>query len=128
MLPKPPCPAAPTPIDTGSIIPHVSLIVQNHFQTDENSFGLWKEYLYQPSYDPDMLISVDDLYCPHISTIAPDDDGMHLEDSSKLHYTSTSSELLLNWQNTGSLAKSNDEINWLVHAVLLHPQFHLDTL
>ena len=113
--------------DATSTIPRISLIVRNHFRTPENSFGVWKEYLYRPSYDPDALISVEDLYRPRPSAVqVPNNESMHLEDS--LDYGSKSIELLLGWQNTGGAAKSNEEINRLVHAVLLHPEFQLDTL
>jgi hypothetical protein len=41
-------------------------------------------------------------------------------------YTNKSAGLLVDWQNTGSSAKSNNEINCLVHEVILHPDFRLD--
>jgi hypothetical protein len=53
---------------------------------------------------------------------------MHLEPKSTTHYSSKSSELLLGWQNTGSSGKSNEEVNHLVHTVLLHPEFCFDNL
>ena len=118
-------PAASTPTDTTSTIRRISLIVRNHFQTPQNSFGVWKEYLYRPSYDPDAHISGEDLYRPHTSAV-PDNESMHLEDS--LDYGSKTIQLILDWQNTGGPAKSNEEINRLVHAVLLHPEFQLDAL
>lgn len=128
MLPEPPLPAAPTPIEAAYTVtvPRVSLIVRNPFRTAENSFGLWKEYLYRPSYDPDAFISVEDLYRPDSSTIVPNNDEKPSEDS--FLYSCKSIELLLDWQNTGSSAKSNQEINRLVHAVLFHPEFQLDEL
>lgn len=125
-------PASLTPSDATSesiqVIPRISLIVRNPFQTPKNNFGLWKEYLYRPSYDPDALISVEDLYRPHTSTIiqVPNNEGTQPEDS--LRCGSKTIELLLDWQNTGSSAKSNEEINRLVHAVLLHPGFRPDEL
>ena len=110
------------------IILRVSLIVQNQFQTTPNGFGLWKEYLYCPSYDPDAFISADDLYCPHISTVVPqvNDEAKHLDYPNL--YSSKTVELLLDWQNTGSSAKSNREINRLVHGVLHYLEFQLDAL
>jgi hypothetical protein len=93
-------------------------------------FGLWKEYLYRPSYDPDAFISLEDLYRPLTSpdTVDPQagDEGKHLEHPPL--YSSKSVALLLEWQNTGSSAKSNDKINCLVRSVLLHPEFQPDTL
>lgn len=134
MLPEPPLPAASesTPIETTSVVPRVSLIVRNSFRTAENGFGLWKEYMYRPSYDPDAFISAEDLYHPHSSTgIVPNDnidnsDEEHSKDSTR--YSNKSIELLLDWQNTGSSAKSDEEVNRLVHEVLLHPEFQPSVL
>jgi hypothetical protein len=89
-----------------------------------NAFGIWKEYLYRPSYDPDASVSAKDLRRPHPSTISTDKDRE--EESSG--YTNKSIQLLLDWQNTGSSTKSNDEINRLVHDVLFHPDFQLGEL
>jgi hypothetical protein len=97
----------------------VSLIVLNRFQTAVNNFGLWKDYLYHPSYNPDAIISAEELYHPHISAVLPL--MVHTEETSL--YSNKSVELLLNWQNSGSSAKSNDELNCLVKEVISHPEF-----
>jgi hypothetical protein len=127
VLPEPPPPAASTHPEPISIVPRVSLIVRNPFRTAVNSFGLWKQYMYRPSYDPDAFITVEDLYRPHASTIqvVPDDDSEEMPHSG---CSSKSAELLSAWQNSGSSAKSNEEIDRLVHSVLLHPDFDLDSL
>ena len=101
----------------------VSLIVFNRFRTAANNFGLWKDYLYCPSYDPDAVISTEDLYRPHLSAILP----QQVQAEVSL-YTNKTIELLLNWQNSGSSAKSNDELNRLVKEVLFHPKFKRDEL
>ncbi len=41
-------------------------------------------------------------------------------------YTNKSAGLIVDWQNTGSSIKSNNEINCLVHEVILHPDFQLN--
>ena len=41
-------------------------------------------------------------------------------------FTNKSTRLLIDWQNTSSSAKSNNEITHLVHNVILHPDFWLD--
>jgi hypothetical protein len=86
--------------------------------------------LYRPSYDPDTFISTEDLYRPAspTSTAVPhaNDEGKHLEISTL--YSSKTAELLLDWQNTSGSMKSDEEINRLVQAVLLHPEFELDAL
>jgi hypothetical protein len=106
------------------ILPHVTLLVQNPFHTCSNNFGIWKEYLYRPSYDPDTFVSAEDLYRPHISTFIAEVQ----EDSevSQTPYTNKSAELVVDWQNTGSSAKSNNKINHLIHKVILHPEFQID--
>ncbi len=43
-------------------------------------------------------------------------------------YTNKSTVLVVNWQNSGSPAKSNNKVNRLVHEVILHPDFQLDQL
>ena len=43
-------------------------------------------------------------------------------------YKTSSVKLVIDWQNTGSSAKSNEEINRLVRDVLHHPDFQLDEL
>jgi hypothetical protein len=109
------------------MIQRVSLIVRNHFQTVANVFGLWKEYLYRPSYDPDASIAAEDLYHPHTSTaVSESDRRKDVEEPSP--YRNKTVELVMDWQNTGSSAKADDEVNRLVHDVLLHPKFKLDNL
>jgi hypothetical protein len=97
----------------------MSLIVLNQFQTAVNNFGLWKDYLYCPSYNPDAIISAEELYRPHISAVLP----LMVHTEEMLLYSNKSVELLLNWQNLGSSAKSNDELNCLVKEVISHPEF-----
>ena len=60
------------------------------------------------------FISAKDLYCPltHTSSAAHQDphadyEGKHLEISTL--YSSTTAELLFNWQNSSGTTKSNDE-------------------
>ena len=102
----------------------VCLIVLNQYQTAANNFGLWKDYLYCPSHNPDATVAAEDLYHPHLSAILPQ--RAQAEEASL--YTNRTVELLLDWQNSGSSAKSNNELNCLVKEVLLHPKFKLDKL
>ncbi len=41
-------------------------------------------------------------------------------------YTNKSTRLIIDWQNTGSSVKSNNEINRLVREVILHLDFQLN--
>ena len=134
MHPEPPTPAistavvtTPPPDSDAEAAPmisqrrSVSLIVLNRFQTAPNNFGLWKDYLYRPSYDPDAIVSAEDLYRPHLSAILP----QRVQEEEVSLYTNQTVELLLDWQHSGSAGKSNDELNRLVKEVLLHPKFKL---
>jgi len=90
IYPEPPLPAASSdysPPETAvGVVPRVTFIVRNPFKTTPNSFGLWKEYLYRPSYDPDAFISTEDLYCPHTSAIVSDQERT-VEEASKSVYS-----------------------------------------
>jgi hypothetical protein len=117
-----------TPTET-AVIPHVlRLIVQNQFRTSPNAFGLWKDYRYRPSQDPDAFILPEDLYRPNTSADSTIDPGLQHEMEASSPYKTKSVELVMNWQNTSSSAKSNEEINWLVRDILHHPDFRLDKL
>jgi Plavaka transposase len=118
-----PAAAMANPSET-AVIQRVTLVVRNRFQTAPNTFGLWKEYLYRPSYDPDASISPEDLYLPHTSAIVLDEEAT---DEVSI-YTNKSTELLMNWQNSISTQKSNDETTRLVHGVLFDSQFRLGDL
>jgi hypothetical protein len=113
-----------------AVIPHVlRLIVWNQFQTTPNTFGLWKDYLYHPSQDPDAVIMAEDLYRPGPNTSMDStiDLGLH-EMEVPSPYKNKSIKLVIDWQNSGSSAKSNGKINHLVRNVLCHPDFHLEEL
>ena len=66
---------------------------------------------------------MEDLYHPHLSAILP----QQVQAEVSL-YTNKTIKLLLNWQNSGSSAKSNDKLNHLVKEVLFHPKFKCDEL
>jgi len=109
-------------------IPQVLLIVRDTIRTVANAFGLWREYQHCPSYDPDSAVDADELVKAGESNVsspsATDHDPANVE---PVHKNSTI-ERLMNWQNTGSTSKSNNEVNRLVKDVLLHPDFSVDDL
>jgi hypothetical protein len=37
-------------------LPRIRLIVRDSIRTMANAFGLWREYLYRPSFDPDSFV------------------------------------------------------------------------
>ena len=46
---------------TAAALPRLRLIVRNRLRTAPNSFGLLREYLYRPSFDPDSFVPEVDL-------------------------------------------------------------------
>ena len=119
-------PPAVLPSTPASVIRRVVLIVRNPLSTASNVFGMWKKYLYRPSYDPDASLLPEDLYRSHdINSMPSTLPGDAVEASG---YSNKTTELLMNWQNTGSSQKSDAEINRLVHEVALNPDFHLEDL
>lgn len=121
----PPAVLPPTPASSG-LIQRVVLIVRNPLSTASNIFGMWKKYLYRPSYDPDASLLPEDLYRSHdINSMPSTLPGDAVEASG---YSNKTAELLMNWQNTSSSQKSDAEINRLVHEVALDPDFRLEDL
>jgi len=130
--------AAPTEIVNPAPLPvlqQVTLLVRNRFSTLSNVFGMWRQYLYRPSYDPDHLISPEDLYNTHAMNNIPEtslEEDTGTEPAEQMlecnnldgsGYSNRSVELLMNWQNSGSSNKSNLEVSRLVNDVLRDPQF-----
>jgi hypothetical protein len=94
-------------------------------------FRLWKDYHYHPSQDPDAFILPEDLYCLNTSNTADSTTVPRLHDmvvSSPSPYKMNSIKLMIDWQNTGSSAKLNKEINCLICDVLCHSDFWLGEL
>lgn len=54
------------------VLPRVRLYVRDKLQTAPNVFGVWREYLYCPSYDPESAIPTDDLRIRNPTTIGSD--------------------------------------------------------
>ncbi|KAI0263704.1 hypothetical protein BGY98DRAFT_928452 [Russula aff. rugulosa BPL654] len=68
-----------------------------------------------------------DLYRPHLSTFAPIGTQPEINDD-VLRYKNKTVQLIMDWQNTRSSIKSNEEVTRLVHDVVLHPDFTVDEL
>ncbi|RDB16223.1 hypothetical protein Hypma_003115 [Hypsizygus marmoreus] len=127
ILPEPPLPAVePEP---EPLVRHIFLLVRNRFQTTVNSFGLWRDYLYHPSHDPDAFVSPEDLYRDRHHVAEPHFEASAIEDHQPAHpHANESIALLSQWQNSGSSSKSDQEMNRLVNDVLLHPEFRAEDL
>jgi hypothetical protein len=101
-------------------LPRPSLIVRNQVRTTTNSFGLLREYLDRPSYDPDSFVPEEDLHRVDPEFILP-------PSQSNVH-RNESVEMLMNWKDSGTSTKSDAEVNRLVNDVLLDPNFNLEDL
>jgi hypothetical protein len=110
-------------------ITQIQLIVHDTIWTAPNMFGLqWHEYQHCPSHDPDSTIDANNL--ANLNTKNTDLHSSPAEDnpdSETVHRNSTIKSLI-NWQNTGSTSKSNNEVNRLVKDVLHHPDFSVNDL
>ncbi|KAJ7894119.1 hypothetical protein B0H13DRAFT_1624914 [Mycena leptocephala] len=109
-----------------STVQRVRLIVRETFDTARNTFGLWRSYLHRPTYDPDSLISLNDLS----NQFPPEIPDISSQPSKKPPYSSVnrSTSLLMSWQNNGHTTKSAGQLNSLVHDVLLDPKFNVEDL
>ena len=104
-------------------LPRLRLIVRNRLRTATNSFGLLREYLYRPSFDPDSFVPEVDLHrvggTDPVFILPPSPSPVHRNESVKM---------LMNWKDSGTSTKSDAEVNRLVNDVLLDPNFKLEDL
>ncbi|KAG5634279.1 hypothetical protein H0H81_002553 [Sphagnurus paluster] len=120
ILPVPPLPPAledePEAPQT-SLLPRVRLIVRDRLVTALNAFGLWRDYPHQPSYDPDMLLSTNDLSEPHLTFENAPQASLfgYLSQAPPWPFKNMSTWLFMNYFNSGSATKSATEANRLVH-------------
>lgn len=122
--PEPLRPLDEEPPPPTSILPRVVLIVRNRLRTATNSFNLLREYLYRPSFDPDLFVPPEDLLASHERM----DSSPTSPPTPPLVHRNQSVELLMNWKDSGPSTKSDGEINRLVNEVLLDPNFNLEDL
>ena len=124
VLPEPPLPAPPKPRQ----LPTVYLLVTNPLTTALNAFGLFRSYLFHPSYDPDSVVDPSDL--SNLSTHAPPPslEPNEMDHSPPWPFRNMSIWRLMRWMNTGSRLKSEGEVDHLVHGVLNAPDFRPEDL
>jgi hypothetical protein len=130
-------PAAPTPVQQSPsalkpIIRRVILHVRDLMRTTANVFGLLREYHHRPSYDPDELVTPEDL-----ANFSTGDDSVtstseeHLPNSHPpppWPFENMTKFLLMNWVNSGSAQKTEAEITRLGREVLSSPDFKVEEL
>lgn len=104
----------------------VRLYMRDRLRTAANIFGVWREYLYRPSYDPESAVRSEDLRLANQTPIDIDNDDGESEDTEEpelsVHGNKTT-QLIMEWLNTGAPTKSNAEVNRLVHEYVRHPDF-----
>jgi hypothetical protein len=107
------------------VLPRLRLIVRNRLRTATNSFGLLREYLYRPSFDPDSFVPEKDLYRARGTDNSPV--FMQMPPPAPVH-RNESVEMIMNWKDSGATTKSDAEVNRLVSDVLLDPNFKVEDL
>ena len=118
-LPTPPVPVTippsePEPI--GSRIKRLTLIVRDRLVTTINVFGIWRDYPHRPSYDPDTLLSSEDL-SNHRSPPAASPPSLASTLPPPWPFANMSIWRLMNWFNSGSNLKTEAEVNRLVKEI-----------
>jgi hypothetical protein len=114
-----------------NVLPRVRLYMRDRLRTAANVFGVWREYFYRPSYDPEFALCAEDLRLANSTTFGSDTEDSEsedLEDSELSVFSNKTTELMMEWVNTGGPTKSNAEVNRLVHEYICHPDFKLEDL
>ena len=104
-------------------------MVTNPLKTTINSFGLFRQYLFHPSYDPDALVDPSDL--SNLTTHTPPHPPSTSKESNydpPSPFSNMSVWQLMWWLNSGSTSKSEGEVDRSVNNVLNANDFRLEDL
>lgn len=112
--------------------------VHTPYRTKPNSMGVYKIYPNRPTHDPDNIISLDDL-CDSTAlltpatttTLQPASPLPSTDDTSDPKYApflSASVARLMCWFHNGSIQKSVEDLDRLVHNVILQDDFRASDL
>lgn len=111
----------------------VILHVHASFRTAPNQFGVFRQYSRHPSYEPDKILPREDLAnfrtpssVPQVLTRPAIHQSHILLPPSP--FENMSKYLLMDWQNSGSTQKTENELNRLVKEVIRHPEFRAEDL
>jgi hypothetical protein len=128
-------PEAPVSIETTLPVQitarRVILHVRDSLRTAANQFGILREYLHRPSYDPDAFVKPEDLANFKVlsgSITQPPDTQLNHGFLPPWPFKNMSRYLLMNWHQTGSSQKTEQELNRLVKDVIRNPQFNVADL
>lgn len=125
--PEGPAPIPDVPPVVAPIIPRVILHVRDLMRTGLNRFGLLREYLHRPSYDPDSSVPPEELAnYAHPEPVLPKHDNQPLPPP--WPFKNMSTYLILEWMGTGSTQKSVGEVDRLVKDVIRHQDFNIQDL
>jgi Plavaka transposase len=129
--PEGPAPLAPAPAPDPQLplIRRVILHVRDQLRTGMNRFGLLREYPYRPSYDPDLVVPLEQL--SDSPTLKCGDDTSHTNTASfapPWPFNNMSIFLLMEWMTTGSNQKSVGEVDRLAKEVLGAKEFNMEDL
>jgi len=132
--PDGPAPTIPITDPEPTLMRRVILHVRDHYRTGINQFGLLREYLHRPSYDPDFAVPLEDLsnFSPSRQTADIQDDAQKGSDDT-LHtapwpFKNMTIYRLMEWLNTGSSQKSMGEVDRLVRDVIRAEDFRVEEL
>ena len=128
ILPEPPQAIPPSALQPH--LPTVYLMVTNPLKTALNSFGLFRQYLFHPSRDPDALIDSCDLSNLATQTPSPPPPPPHSEVNRDppWPFENITTWRMVQWLNTGSSSKSEGEANRLISDVVNSPDFCAEDL
>lgn len=133
-LPQPPAPVA---VPTGTLAPlqpviqRVILSLCDTIRTALNAFGIFHEYPYRPLYDPNAIIPPEALTyreCQPPEQIVPAQGEIRSELPPPWPFPNMSVYRLMKWKYLGSIMKSQQEIDRLVHDILLAGDFKAEDL
>ena len=122
------------PPEVSAPIRRVLLIVRDRLVTAANSFGLWRDYPRRPTVDPDAFLSLEDLSNSHNNISQPPPPApatpelLETERPAHWPFPSATIQKLMAWLNNGQTAKSEAELDKLIHNVVLSPGFKVEDL
>ncbi|KIK81966.1 hypothetical protein PAXRUDRAFT_46299, partial [Paxillus rubicundulus Ve08.2h10] len=122
-------PPPPDPESTQVPLPRIILHVFDSLRTPLNKFGIGREYRHRPSYDPDALLTVEQL--ASTAHYAVDNIPWAAKFFPMLPpwpFKNMSIWRLMTWKMSGSANKSEAEVTHLVNDVLLAKDFSLEEL
>lgn len=110
------------------MVRRVILHVRDFFRSDTNEFGILREYIHRPSYDPDAHVKAEDL-ANYPTDPASNDTSLDLTHRPPpWPFSNMSKYLLMNWFHTGGTQKSEGEITRLAQEVISAPGFKPEDL